>query len=460
MKRTGKQILSVALALMLALALCVPALAEETTPDDGLATRGDVVKWLYSDFGSAFRAEKTDAVFTDIVPEDGVEEAAAWAAALGIVKGYGDGRFGPNDLVTREQAATMLYRFAQVTGQGFRGAWMFLLNYADAEEISGWANEAMHWVVMKGILTGIEGNDPVERLAPQDFIGINELPVWIRRLEDALATVLESGGYTLAIPVNYARLLNTELPAAAPEGTLFSVAEQASIDAGKAKGYENYDGMGWLFAIQKISEAEVRAMLCADMSGREVFAKDDEGAYFLFCHPTDVRFDRETIEQMEADSDVWIALNEWGQAAKDNFINGNGLTPVHYGNSDFEIALYRVAYDPTVKYTLSTTAFGPLEPDPAVDAAAYVLRAMDGAAFEFVDLDEGPDGEYVVLNFPEEGTRYDVFTADGNLIRRVTEWGDDYTRVTYEDSSANLHDILEAWYFALASAHGLKPVNG
>lgn len=251
---------TLALILILALLLAVPALAAETAPDDGMATRGDVVKWLYSEYGADFPAEETNLVFTDVPADSGEAEAVAWAAGLGIAKGYGDGRFGPNDPVTREQAAAMLYRFAQAAGQGFQGLWMFLLNYPDASEVSAWADEAMHWVVMNGILTGAAGDDGAELLAPKDGIGVNELPVWIKRLDDTLATTLENGGYTLTIPVNYASRLNTELLEDMPEGTLFAVAEQASIDAAKAQGYDG-DGAGWLFAIQKISDAEAKQML-------------------------------------------------------------------------------------------------------------------------------------------------------------------------------------------------------
>ena len=94
-----------------------------------------------------------------------------------------------------------------------------------------------------------------------------------------------------------------------------------------------------------------------------------------------------------------------------------------------------------------------------VDAASYVLSALDGAAFEHVDLEEGPDGEYVVLNFPEEGVRYDVFSADGNLIRRVTEYGEDYMRAVYDEEGLELFGVLEEWYFVLASVYDLEPVN-
>ncbi len=454
MKKLTKRSLAIALALMLALALCAPALAEETSVDDGLATRGDVVKWLYSAYKDVPASAQEAVTFTDVTEESGAVEAAAWAAGLGIAKGYGDGRFGPDDLVTREQASAMCYRFAQAVGQGFRGAWMFLLDAPDAAEVSDWADEAMHWVVMHDIITKRDGG----ALAPKDYVGINELPVWMRALDDALNVKLENGGYTLSIPADLVEQLNTELPADVPEGTLFTVAEQASIDAATAKGYDG-EGFGWLFAIRKISADEAQTLLCGDMSGREIIAKDAEDNYFLFCHPTDVRFDRETTEQMMADSGVWAVLNEWAAREKVRFVSDNGLTPVHFGNSDFEIALYRVVYDPEVKYTLSTTAYGPLEPSEDVDAASYVLSALNGAAFEHVDLEEGPDGEYIVLNFPEEGVRYDVFSADGNLIRRVTEYGEDYLRAVYDEEGLELFGVLQEWYFVLASVYDLEPVN-
>ncbi len=450
MKKSSKQILSAALALILALALCVPALA---APDDGFATRGDVVKWLCSTYSAALPAGESGIAFSDVTEESGVAAAAAWAASVGIAKGYGDGRFGPDDLVTREQAATMIYRLVQNLGEGFQGMWMFLLDYPDAAQISDWADEAMHWVVMKGVIT-----DRETELAPKDYVGVNELPVWMRNLDDALNVKLENGGYTLGIPADIAAKLNTEMPADAPEGTLFYVAEQASIDAAAAKGYDGA-GMGWLFAIQKISEAEANALLCGDMSGRQLFAKDAEGNHFLFCTPTDVRFDRETTEQMMADSEVWTMLNNWAADAKTRFIEDNGLIPERHGNTDADIALYRAAYDPDARYTLSATAFGPLEPADTVDAASYVLRALSGVTFEYADLTEGPDGEYVVLSFPETGDRFDFFSGDGSLVRHVTEFGEQYVRAVYEDDAAGLFDVMEEWYFALASAHGLQTGN-
>ena len=75
--------------------------------------------------------------------------AVAWAAEAGIISGYGGGLFGPNDVITREQLAVMLYRFAgkpAVSGDA--------LTHKDASEISGYALTAMQWAVENGILSG------------------------------------------------------------------------------------------------------------------------------------------------------------------------------------------------------------------------------------------------------------------------------------------------------------------
>ncbi len=85
-------------------------------------------------------------------------EAVRWAASEGIAIGYGNGRFGPNDPTTREQLATMLYRYEQkYGGGGFTGEWMFLLDFTDRGEVSDWAYEAMCWMTMNHVIEG-KGN--------------------------------------------------------------------------------------------------------------------------------------------------------------------------------------------------------------------------------------------------------------------------------------------------------------
>ena len=95
--------------------------------------------------------------FSDVTESDWYAKAVSWAESRGIIEGYGDGTFRPNAPITREQLAAVLYRYAQYKGQGFQGAWMFLLDYPDAAEISDWADEAMHWMVMQGVINGMDG---------------------------------------------------------------------------------------------------------------------------------------------------------------------------------------------------------------------------------------------------------------------------------------------------------------
>ena len=101
---------------------------------------------------------ETDATlsFTDV--ESGVwyTEAVRWAAAEGIVKGYSDTVFAPNDTVTREQLATILYRYAEykeydVSARGD------LTTFTDGADTSSWATEAMEWAVGSGLLSGKDG---------------------------------------------------------------------------------------------------------------------------------------------------------------------------------------------------------------------------------------------------------------------------------------------------------------
>ena len=93
-------------------------------------------------------------VFTDVVKGSWYEAAVAWAAANGIVEGYGNGKFGPNDSITREQFAAILYRYAVFKGYDV-GKQANLGAYADAKEISSWAASAMGWANANGLITGV-----------------------------------------------------------------------------------------------------------------------------------------------------------------------------------------------------------------------------------------------------------------------------------------------------------------
>lgn len=156
--------------------------------------------------------------------------------------------------------------------------------------------------------------------------------------EEALAndsTFYTSEGYRLEVPNKYKDALLTTTIYDKYEGVLFSVSEKKSVEESRAAGM-NYDGMGWLFSIGKVNENQLNEMLCYDMSGVEIFAKDISGMYYVYRHPTDVRYHRSTIEEMKEDQAKWTELVQWGyKDVRDEFVKNNpGLVSVTFNNDE------------------------------------------------------------------------------------------------------------------------------
>ncbi len=133
-------------------------------------------------------------------------------------------------------------------------------------------------------------------------------------------------GYTLTIPAEYKDLLTVETPEENDRGTVFAVAETASLDAAKAQGWED-EGAGNLVTIRRITKGEAVDNVVYDIPGERVFAKDDAGYYFVADYPTDVRLVREDNDAMNAAMDQWSAMNAWADTVPDTFLADNsGLT--------------------------------------------------------------------------------------------------------------------------------------
>ena len=93
--------------------------------------------------------------FSDVPQDQWYSEAVRWAASEGIVGGYGNGLFGTNDPITREQFAAMLYRYAQEQGYDVSiGENTNILSYTDVADLSEYAISAMQWAVGVGIING------------------------------------------------------------------------------------------------------------------------------------------------------------------------------------------------------------------------------------------------------------------------------------------------------------------
>ena len=104
-------------------------------------------------------APTAEARFTDVRSGQWYSEAVAWTAQSGVYTGYADGSFRPNDSITREQLAAILYRYAKYKGVDVSvGEDTNILSYADAAEISDYAFPAMQWACGAGVMQGSNGN--------------------------------------------------------------------------------------------------------------------------------------------------------------------------------------------------------------------------------------------------------------------------------------------------------------
>ena len=116
--------------------------------------------------------------FDDVSQDDDCAEAVRWAAGVGVAGGYGDGRFGPGDTVSREQLAVMLWRYAQRNGSSAPQSAALLEGYDDCAQVSGYAREGMGWTVRTGLLP--DAGDNV--LVPQGTVARAQLAVILTKL--------------------------------------------------------------------------------------------------------------------------------------------------------------------------------------------------------------------------------------------------------------------------------------
>ncbi len=118
-------------------------------------TRGMLVTILYQMAGAP---EVTGTCpFRDVAAGSYYEKAAIWAAENGLVSGYENGCFGPNDPVTREQLAAILYRYAQYRGLDVSQTGS-IGGFADNSSVSGYARTAMAWANGAGLISGMGDN--------------------------------------------------------------------------------------------------------------------------------------------------------------------------------------------------------------------------------------------------------------------------------------------------------------
>ena len=137
-----------------------------TFSPDMSCSRAQIVQVLYNLSGDKTDYSNYYLPFTDVAPGDWFYEAVAWAYANDIVAGTSASTFAPNDVITREQMAVILYGYTAKFAPEFTGNAASLNTFPDAGSVANWAYAAMSWAVGNGLISGM-GSGGVSYLAPQ-----------------------------------------------------------------------------------------------------------------------------------------------------------------------------------------------------------------------------------------------------------------------------------------------------
>ena len=122
---------------------------------NGYMTRAMLVTVLWRLEGKPDAAQMSG--FADVQRDNWYAEAVAWASENGIVTGYNDKAFGPNDPVTREQIAAVVYRYAKYAGYDVSKR-AELTGFVDLEQLDAYARKPMLWAVAEGLIGGLPGS--------------------------------------------------------------------------------------------------------------------------------------------------------------------------------------------------------------------------------------------------------------------------------------------------------------
>ena len=155
-----------------------------TYAPDNTMTRAECVTILWRASGSP--KPKAASTFTDLDPiQQWYWDAVAWAEENCVINGVGDGKFDPTGNVTREQLVTILHRMAgtPVGAELMFGA-QYDANHPDSDRISGWAKGAVHWSIYKGIYCGENSLDVGVELKPTAYATRAQIAVMMVRYLD------------------------------------------------------------------------------------------------------------------------------------------------------------------------------------------------------------------------------------------------------------------------------------
>ena len=288
--------------------------------------------------------------FSDVEAGSWYETAVQWAVEQGITNGTGGGKFSPYVNCNRAMALTLLYRMmgspldetaaAEPVEYSEDLSWEEFGLYFMQTMISGFRDpehfpdlEAGSYYELPfvwGYFAGLIDVDRIDMDEEQEIVLFHlqdpcsrgEMVYFI--YQAAGPDMYEYGNMTLVIPQKYTEEQTLSFYIYATDedevGKILTVSEMASVQAGENQGVDPDNGIGELFTISRVSEETARSIVSLDLGGEYVFAKDENGMYYVISYPTDVRFYRETNEEMNADMAQWSALVQWASTITEDIL--------------------------------------------------------------------------------------------------------------------------------------------
>ena len=269
-----------------------------------------------------------------------------------------------------------------------------------------------------------------------------------------------SNGFTLSIPNEYVDLLIVGTSHAESSGTFFSVHEKASVEAAQQMWPDDPAiGGGFLFSIARIDEDKFHQCMMGGMTGMDVFARDNEGNYYIYNHPTDVQLLR-VGDYTDADWEQWSELCEWANDIKATFLFDNAaLNPYERTYSDVDSILHYIAYGEGSAHLRYNDGDAIYTPDRNT-SMPYLEQLLDDVLFYSMESGEYPAGRYITLTAPEmfNYASFDFFTDEGqqHIIRQnyhfddVTETEPVYYVASKDGEFFPAGEIVAQWLDSLA----------
>ena len=156
-------------------------MSETTFEPDTAMTRAMLVRVLWLMTGSP--AHNGENPFSDVENSHWFYDGVVWAAENGIVAGMGEGKFAPNEKITREQIAAILYRYSEKSGMDVDKK-ADLSVFPDAAAISGWAGDALAWANASGYISGVAEGDTVSLRPKNDATRAQVASILMRYCKD------------------------------------------------------------------------------------------------------------------------------------------------------------------------------------------------------------------------------------------------------------------------------------